>query len=1032
MPCTPGLYLIESPQLDQATSAIIQDLRALAPGPFEAPVIMVPHRAFRDYLEFAIARELGLAASLELRSPARLLDLLHGSERMPEWEPRGLRWRIAAQLHSLREHLPLSLRSAVRPDNPSLTLNLARQLASRFYQLQLHRPELIRAWEAGLQPLDHPDADWQQTLWLRLVQTTRLPSLVSRQDQQLAALSQRTEASEAWPRSLLILSETTLPPLLLEALHQASNLLPVRWYLLNLPPHPYPLPTKAEYSCLRVLKKLDHIHREELPSPATAAAPTLSFHRCHSPQREIETLYELISSHLARDPSLRPEDITLYLSELTAYLPAVDAVFGSGDPKRPGIPNYVADRPWAARTRLAAAATALLSALPGRFGRDEILGLLSYPAIRQASQINTSELGELHRLVTEAQIRWGVDAADRVRNYHLPAVDRGTWRAGLASLQEQVASSLTGIPQLEEDPGTSLLRRTSAWLERLARLHDEILGEHTPGEWQQLLGPGLNGLLRSRSSGDGDTLRGLLQGITTLLNDLTRFTPDQPISWQVLHPLLLEVLDEGGGGAQLRGGVRICQLNPGAILPCRIALFAGFDDDHFPPQPETVSWDLLAAVASDGTSPHSNADPREEYLALFAEAVSSATDAAHLAWTGRSTLDNSHRSASIVIDRLLQHQALVQGVEDAETLVHEEPLQPFSTQLFSGSAPAPAATASASPLWLRVAQGLRQAASVGEDTTPLSAPISRAPTQREPPREVELRELEELVIDPPTYFWTRVLRLPRLPRLQQEREDNEPILPGDHQQRELNRFWLEHSDSTMKEVLGSLDASTLELAPGGLGRAAAARSGMLSAIARSNMATGDDRETRVSLKISGYTINGFLPPRTPTGMQFIFPQSIGHHTRHAAWVRHLLFNATGLEDEEAGITSLIGTGKEAKKIFAHFTAIPQENAAGLLEDLLRLREEMQHQALPLFPRSGWAWASTQASAKGDATLRAMETWSSSFQDSAGERGDPCIQRIFGNPELDPHGSPELWESFVSLAERIYLPMARSFQNKASP
>ncbi|WP_149023083.1 exodeoxyribonuclease V subunit gamma, partial [Salmonella enterica] len=71
--------------------------------------------------------------------------------------------------------------------------------------------------------------------------------------------------------------------------------------------------------------------------------PSLSFHVCHSPQREVEILHDRLLAMLEADPTLTPRDIIVMVADIDSYSPFIQAVFGSAPTER-YLPYAISDR----------------------------------------------------------------------------------------------------------------------------------------------------------------------------------------------------------------------------------------------------------------------------------------------------------------------------------------------------------------------------------------------------------------------------------------------------------------------------------------------------------------------------------------------------------------------------------------------------------------------------------------------------------------------------------------------------------------
>ncbi|VEB88447.1 exonuclease V subunit gamma [Citrobacter koseri] len=70
---------------------------------------------------------------------------------------------------------------------------------------------------------------------------------------------------------------------------------------------------------------------------------SVTFHICHSPQREVEILHDRLLAMLEADPTLMPRDIIVMVADIDSYSPFIQAVFGSAPAER-YLPYAISDR----------------------------------------------------------------------------------------------------------------------------------------------------------------------------------------------------------------------------------------------------------------------------------------------------------------------------------------------------------------------------------------------------------------------------------------------------------------------------------------------------------------------------------------------------------------------------------------------------------------------------------------------------------------------------------------------------------------
>ena len=178
----PGLSVVTASRLEPLRDRLAATFREAPLAPLDRETIVVARNVgLRRYLERELARSLGVAASLDLRSPRDLTATL-AKQLIPSgtaddfrthpFETSGLAWRIR-DLLGVHAGDPVYARVRVYLDRAALRgeaeFGLATRLAELFDTYQVYRPETLAAWEAG----DHhhpdwPDEPWQADLWRRL------------------------------------------------------------------------------------------------------------------------------------------------------------------------------------------------------------------------------------------------------------------------------------------------------------------------------------------------------------------------------------------------------------------------------------------------------------------------------------------------------------------------------------------------------------------------------------------------------------------------------------------------------------------------------------------------------------------------------------------------------------------------------------------------------------------------------------------------------------------------------------------------
>src|SRR5690606_26898347 len=253
-------------------------------------------------------------------------------------------------------------------------------------------------------------------------------------------------------------------------------------------------------------------HRRPSPPPAPTAQdartrlpalrrddPSLQVHACHTRLRELQVLHDQLRALFEDprfDPPLQPREVAVLAPDIDPYLPYLDAVFGGRGRADAGfnqaIPYALADASPLAGEPLAEVFLRLLALPVSRFGLNEILDLLSTPAIADAAGFDPPALQRLHHWLQAAGARWGIDAAHRERS-HAPRDDAYTWAFALDRLLLGHASGddaeIAGVAPYSELEGSGLdaLDALIRLLRVLARHERTLAAAIAPGQWRDRL-----------------------------------------------------------------------------------------------------------------------------------------------------------------------------------------------------------------------------------------------------------------------------------------------------------------------------------------------------------------------------------------------------------------------------------------------------------------------------------------------------------------------------------------------------------------
>ncbi len=433
---------------------------------------------------------------------------------------------------------------------------------------------------------------------------------------------------------------------------------------------------------------------------------SLQFMLAHSPQREVEVLHDqLLASFEAAKRAgtrLNPRDILVMVPDINVYAPHIQAVFGryatdsdERDAKRDPryLPFHISDQSQRSQNTLLIALEKLLQLPQSRFTVSELSDLLDTPALRERFGIDEADLPTLRQWIHGANIRWGLNAAQR-KQLNLPELEQNTWLFGLQRMLLGFAvgnsGSWQGIEPYQEVAGleAALVGPLALLLDSLQKTQQQLLQAHTPEAWLNLIEGLLADFFVETSSADSWALTNLDIQLEALQNTwLEAGLHDELLPLEVVREELLANLDQPNLTQKFLGGsINFATLMPMRAIPFQQLWLLGMNDGDYPRNVRPADFDLMAIDYRPG-----DRSRREDDRYLFLEALLSARQRLVISWIGKDIRDNSERPPSVIISQLRDH--LKAGWQLASTnktesdllsaLTTEHPLQPFSQRYFA-------------------------------------------------------------------------------------------------------------------------------------------------------------------------------------------------------------------------------------------------------------------------------------------------------------------------------------------------------------
>lgn len=751
---------------------------------------------------------------------------------------------------------------------------------------------------------------------------------------------------------------------------------------------------------------------------------SVTFHECHSPQREVEVLHDQLLAMLDADSTLTPRDIIVMVADIDSYSPFIQAVFGNAASDR-WLPFAISDRRASHAHPALQAFTSLLSLPDSRFMAEDVLALLEVPALASRFSINEEGLRYLRLWVNESGIRWGIDD-DNVREFDLPATGQHTWRFGLTRMllgyaMDSKSGEWQSVLPYDESSGliAELVGQLAELLMQLNRWRHALAKARPLSEWM----PVCREMLDCFFLPDGDT-EAALALIEQQWQEIVKQGLDaqyqQPVPLTLLHDELGQRLDQERISQRfLAGPVNFCTLMPMRSIPFKVVCLLGMNDGVYPRTLAPLGFDLMSQKPQRG-----DRSRRDDDRYLFLEALNSAQQRFYISYIGRSIQDNSKRYPSVLVEELLDYVAQSHCLEDDRERSCDESAEALKTHLIYLHSRTPFEAVNFMPE--------SQGQSYASEWLPAACEQGEAhPSFIQP---LQPPVVEEITLEQLQRFWRHPVR-------------------AFFQMRLSINFWLEETELPDAEpfTLDSLERFQMNqqllntLVQGGdphqlfrrYRAAGALPYGSFGEIAWENQLTemeelaqkviaerqnGISREVDITLE--GTRLLGWLSDVQEDGLLRWRPSVLNVAHGIQLWVEHVVWCAVG----GGGNSRMYGR----KSSEWNFPALECEQAKGYLLQLIEGYREGLSQPLLLLPNSGGAWIKACYDPQNDAILwdeptqlkarnKLLAAWEGN-QMVEGEGADIWLQRLYRTLDND------YYSAIIHEAERYLLPLFRFDQS----
>ncbi len=768
---------------------------------------------------------------------------------------------------------------------------------------------------------------------------------------------------------------------------------------------------------------IEEFSRSDNKRPLDPLDSSITFHVCHSPQREVEVLHDRLLAMLEEDPTLTPRDIIVMVADIDSYSPFIQAVFGSAPADR-YLPYAISDRRARQSHPVLEAFISLLSLPDSRFVSEDVLALLDVPVLAARFDITEEGLRYLRQWVNESGIRWGIDD-DNVRELELPATGQHTWRFGLTRMllgyaMESAQGEWQSVLPYDESSGliaelvghlASLLMQLNIWRRGLAQ-------ERPLEEWLPVCRDMLNAFFLPDAETEAAMTLIEQQWQAIIAEGLgAQYGDAVPLSL-LRDELALRLDQERISQRFLAGPVNICTLMPMRSIPFKVVCLLGMNDGVYPRQLAPLGFDLMSQKPKRG-----DRSRRDDDRYLFLEALISAQQKLYISYIGRSIQDNSERFPSVLVQELIDYigqshylpgdEALNCDESEARVKAHltcHHTRMPFDPQNYQ-----PGNLQSYAREWLPAASQAGKAHSEFVQPLPFTLPET-----------VPLETLQR--------FWAHPVRAFFQMRLQvhfrtedSEIPDTEPfILEG------LSRYQI--NQQLLNALVEQDDAERLfrrfraagDLPYGAFGEIfwETQCQEMQQLADRVIACRQPGQSMEIDLACNGVQITGWLPQVQPDGLLRWRPSLLSVAQGMHLWLEHLVYCASGGNGESRLFLRKDGEWR--------FPPLAAEQALHYLSQLIEGYREGMSAPLLVLPESGGAWLKTCYDAQNDAMLvddstlqKARTKFLQAYEGNMmvrGEGDDIWYQRLWRQL------TPETMEAIVEQSQRFLLPLFRFNQS----
>lgn len=401
---------------------------------------------------------------------------------------------------------------------------------------------------------------------------------------------------------------------------------------------------------------------------------SLTIQSCHSPLREIQTLYNYLVRLTDTHPGkINARDIVVQVTEIDRYASYIRAVFDNAPYQ---FPYKIADETFIASDSLSKALSEILTIDPASFSSETVMQLLDFSCIRSRFKIYDTD--RMRTIVEAANIRHGIDGSydnDSVYVSWVYGLKRILFGICIIGEEEYGTGRDSFFPlDLTEGMEAEEVIHLTYFIDTLLSFVRDRNRDRTIREWIEYVFDVMQKLIFNEEEQDSEEYRQLIETVENSASAEDLFT--EKIQYNLFLKQLLPAIGDAIQEYHFaRGGVTFCSMIPMRSIPFKVVAMLGLDFDKFPRKNNPSGFDIMVKFPRHGDR---NLKVHDKHL--FLETIMSAGEYLYLSYTGQDIQSNTMLPPSALIDELLSfisdHSQGNHSITDL--LVVRQPLHSFS------------------------------------------------------------------------------------------------------------------------------------------------------------------------------------------------------------------------------------------------------------------------------------------------------------------------------------------------------------------